>query len=784
LKNLTGLYFLNLRDNKIFNINCLEKLKKLKSLNLCSNQISDISYLYKLIELQYLNLRSNQISDINFLEKLTKLHYLNLSSNNIRDIPLFVGYSQIEITMEHYGVGLCLYDNPIESPPIEIIKQGRESILDWYEANKKRLNEIKIILIGEPKAGKTSILRRLKYDLFNEDEAQTDGVNIEHIQFGECKTFVKQTSLHKITGHFWDFGGQEIMNATHQFFLTHRCVYVLVLDARKDANVAAQIRQWAKRIKATGGNSSIIVVANQIDVNTSFGFENLYELQKELPQIKHFIKASCKTKESIDLIKDKLEELIPQAEFFNTPIDERWISIKEKLEEETKVNYFLDEARFLAICINYKLKEKREQKNAINFLNDLGIVLHFEEVKDYEYYVLDPYWITYGVYQILTSVYAGKNKGVVMMDELDFIINEEEDKKEMYHTDNYKKINYTNNQRRFLVDVLNQFKLCFYLPDRSRFIIPDLLDTNEPIEITEPIRNDVNKISFVYCYDYLPESTMPNIMVETNQINLKMWRTGCVLKNDDCNALISNYQNRISIIVSGEYKRKREFMSVVRYVIDSINQKQSDKPIMLIPLPRIDAFADYEELLEREKDGEEDYILYKPVKQKFKISKLLDGVATQTEVRELIDKIDLVLANQYVNKSDLEIIKESQQEIFNKLNDHFQYLIKISYNNEIKEELLSAIEEMNSQQTEEITKEIIKWIAAGFEVFEEDLDDKIKEIYTDLKKTDNIQMKLKLAVPLINLLGVNLETELDVKSWAKQMFEKYKLPIFKLMGFL
>jgi internalin A len=30
----------------------------------------------------------------------------------------------------------------------------------------------------------------------------------------------------------WDFGGQEIMHATHQFFLTRRSLYLLVLSGR------------------------------------------------------------------------------------------------------------------------------------------------------------------------------------------------------------------------------------------------------------------------------------------------------------------------------------------------------------------------------------------------------------------------------------------------------------------------------------------------------------------------------------------------------------------------
>jgi len=294
------------------------------------------------------------------------------------------------------------------------------------------------------------------------------------------------------------------MNATHQFFLTKRSVYVLVLDARKDANNSEQIRQWVQRVRATGGDSPIIVLANQSDVNPGFGFENERELQNEFPQIKSFLKISCKNGENIDLFKDKLAELIPTAELFKTEIDERWITIKNRLQEETKQKYYLNEARFLEICNEARLTEKDGQKNAINFLHDLGQVLHFDDLNLSEYYVLNPYWITYGAYQILTSKYAGEKNGIVSMDKLEYIVNEEKDKKESYQPVNYKKIKYSTNDRRFLIEILRQFKLCFCVPDGSQFIIPDLLETTEPLDITDPIRNSEKNIQFVYEYDYLP----------------------------------------------------------------------------------------------------------------------------------------------------------------------------------------------------------------------------------------------------------------------------------------
>jgi hypothetical protein len=387
--------------------------------------------------------------------------------------------------------------------------------------------------------------------------------------------------------------------------------------------------------------------------------------------------------------------------------------------------------------------------------------------------VLDPYWITYGVYQILTSSYAGKEKGMVKMKKLLYIVNEEEDKKERYLPANYRKITYTNQQSRFLVEILNQFKLCFRLPDHSRFIIPDLLSTNEPHTITEPIRKAEDSIHFVYDYTYLPKSTMPRIIVETHRIHSEIWRTGCVLQSNGCTALVTNFGNKISIIVTGEHKKKWELMAVIRFLIDFINKDLSEKPNMLIPLPGVDTFANYKELLERQKKGERFYSLFIPAKDEiveFEISVLLEGVASQDEVREISEKVDL--------------LNIKLDTVIHKLDSHFEYLINLPGNKKIKDDIVDAIKEMNARQSADVTEELMKGIADAIGQSKDVLDGKLGEIYADLKQTEDVQLKLKLAVPFINVLGINLETEFDVKGWVKKMYQKSELRIFELMGYL
>ena len=771
LGNLACLQHLDLNSNKITDISHLGKLTSLQRLRLRDNEITDISYLGNLACLQYLNLDNNMITDISHLGKLTGLQYLDLDNNKITDISFLRSLFQLGMKINE---SLILCSNPINRPPLEIINQGNQAIFDWLSATKEKLNEIKIILIGEPKAGKTSLLKRLKDNSFDEDEAQTDGVNIEDIEFGQCDTFKEQVSIHDITGHFWDFGGQEIMNATHQFFLTKRSVYVLVLDSRKDANNSEQIRTWLQRVKATGGKSPVIVLANQIDINHGFGFENQRELQEEFNlKEEDFIKVSCKTDENIDILKKRLAEIIPTAELLQTEIDEKWIVIKTRLQKETKEKYFLDEHRFNEICKEENLTEKDGQRNAISFFHDLGFVLHFDDLSQdlKEYYVLDPYWITYGTYQVLTSERASKNKGIVnIKDDLEFIINEEEDKRRTYYPISYKKIIYSPNERRFLMDILCEFKLCFHVPSLKIYIIPDLLGTTEPLDTNE-IRQDEKNIQFEYEYgSYLPKFVMPNIMAEMyHVINIEhMWRTGCVVQNGNCKSLIASYRNRIKIIVTGEHKQKREFLAVIRFIIDKINKRLFGNINMLIPLPGTDNMhVDYKELLEMEKDDKDSYTIYKPSKKKFKISKLLDGFPREDEVISIgKETFKEMLASQ--SREMKEMNERQTEEIIGRTKNNFQ-------------DVLAEMKNMKLQQKNILVVEIMAKIEDAFEKFSDKINEEIEKKFDKLKQTDadDWQARLELSVPLLNLLGINLGVEFDLKGWANRMYDKLGLEILK-----
>src|SRR6202008_4464686 len=102
----------------------------------------------------------------------------------------------------------------------------------------------------------TSIVNRLLHGTFD-DVKKTEGIRITEwpLTVGEKKDQVRL--------NVWDFGGQEIMHATHQFFLTERSLYLVVLNGRQ-GHEDAEAEYWLQLVRSFGGDSPVLVVLNKI----------------------------------------------------------------------------------------------------------------------------------------------------------------------------------------------------------------------------------------------------------------------------------------------------------------------------------------------------------------------------------------------------------------------------------------------------------------------------------------------------------------------------------------
>jgi Leucine-rich repeat (LRR) protein len=256
LEKLSNLISLTIVGIPIDYISVLQRLSNLITLDLRDNQLTDISVLQGLSNLEELYLNWNHLTDISALQGLKNLTLLDLRGNKIKKLPEAIVDMEIEIKVYHScpmqgEIGVYLHGNPLEIPPPEIIRKGKKAIKAYFKALEKGklpLSEVKVLLVGDGGAGKTSLVKRLVGKRFNKKEPQTHGININQWEVKQRKNPIKT--------YLWDFGGQEIMHATHQFFLSKRSLYILVLDGRKDEKT----EYWLKHIRSFGGDSPVLAL--------------------------------------------------------------------------------------------------------------------------------------------------------------------------------------------------------------------------------------------------------------------------------------------------------------------------------------------------------------------------------------------------------------------------------------------------------------------------------------------------------------------------------------------
>jgi hypothetical protein len=139
----------------------------------------------------------------------------------------------------------------------------------------------------------------------------------------------------------------------------------------------------------------------------------------------------------------------------------------------------------------------------------------------------------------------------------------------------------------------------------------------------------------------------------------------------DAKALVRSLSSDcVEIIITGEHKHKRSYLSVIRFFIENINRGYSLVPEIKIPLPEYqDEYVGYQELIHMEQAGETVYTNWK-INAKFDISQLLDGIESSIDIHRRGSSIQSNYTNDGVLKT-VNIFLASSEELLHE-RDQFQ----------------------------------------------------------------------------------------------------------------
>jgi small GTP-binding protein len=554
-----------------------------------------------------------------------------------------------EITELKNLTTLYLSGNPLTSPPPEIVAMGLEAIFTYLKQSRtSEHNEAKLILVGNGEVGKTCLVNRLISDKFVE-EGITEGIHIS-----EWITSAPDSESSKIRLNIWDFGGQEIYHATHQFFLTERSLYLLVWNARK-AKDYDSIYYWLHTIEAFGGKSPIILVMSK--KNESDDDLNLRDLRSKFPQIKNYQKIDSKDGSGISLLEEIISETAWSLPLMKVRWVDSWYRVRGKLEG-LRDNWIPYE-EFYNICISEGL-DNSNISILDGYLHELGVTLHFKDRLE-NMVILKPEWATGAFYNILSAKSVLHREGILRYSELNQIWN-----KEIYPSNIYPQ----------LMDLMNKFELAYELPDKSSYLIPELLPKSAP----DFMWDEKDNLCFYYCYDYfLPSGIITRFIVRMHQDIEKKenglplcWRDGAVLNLLNSIALveIKPDERQIEIRIKGD--NKKGTLEVICYHLDHINASikkiKVDKQIPCNCSENCPQRYSYENLLKADRDNVVTIQCYKSFKH-ISISSLLEGYRRnkeklrEAEITGNLFEYDVFICHSSKDKPKIEaLIKDLKKE--------------------------------------------------------------------------------------------------------------------------
>lgn len=560
----------------------LSELPNLKFLSLSDTSIEFVpDFLSKLSFLNYLTLNGTMISEIpDFIGSFSLLRHLNISGLTLNRIPKSLLNLNLPFIFESdnwkLSLGINLNQVRLKEQDISIFSKDREFV-EYYlnSPNNQKLNEGKVIFLGDGFVGKTFIIERiLNHDnLLSEDYTtkMTEGIRIRN--FGDD---------FKIK--FWDFGGEQIAHSMHRCFLTQRTLYVIVLSAREE-NYYSIINYWMRTVECFAPGSKVVIVINKMD-EFPYCEINDNELKARYNNILKIFKISA-LKDSKKEFSGLSSFIISQAHLifdeYGSIFPSRWIPIKNELENMS-LNYIVGDD-FDAICDKYDQNlDPNRRAELLSWFNDLGVVFSYNQnqslFKSYRilsnYRILKPIWLINAVYAIIFNAKQSPDfkKGIISYEAIfDIVVSKK--------CGIYTEIQYDELELPYILEVMRKFKISHKINDNLEFI-PSVCASNESLRSTS-FEQQADCLRYEIEYDYLPNDIIHRFIIKNYEKieSDSIWLCGAVFNFESlaCKVMVKKAlgTNKIVIIIKKEsdVAEPRALLKIVREEIKDINDTMS-----------------------------------------------------------------------------------------------------------------------------------------------------------------------------------------------------------------
>jgi hypothetical protein len=207
----------------------------------------------------------------------------------------------------------------------------------------------------------------------------------------------------------WDFGGQEIYHATHQFFLTNRSLYVLAWTARLGYE-QGKLNYWLDTIAVRAPQSPVIRVTTHTDERDAD--LPLAELQRSYPQIVGQVEISNKTGDGIEQLRQLVTETAAALPLMGEEWPVAWARVRHAVRELDATRNHITPNELAALLDEHEVTGT-QARVLTKWLHELGEILFFQDIDELnDIVILNSQWVTEAISRVLESDEVIANVGI------------------------------------------------------------------------------------------------------------------------------------------------------------------------------------------------------------------------------------------------------------------------------------------------------------------------------------------------------------------------------------
>ncbi len=711
---------------------------------------------------------------------------------------------------------LKLYDNPIENIEIELLGgEGGGNCLDLikdyfngleksgYETNE----QVKVLLLGNGRSGKTSIVKSLFNEEFNENEKSTHAVTQRILK-------LPTDEYPGLKIQFWDFGGQDIYFGTHRLFMKHKTLYLLVWDNESENSLYHyddngekfrnyQLPYWLDYINTFSPRSPVILVRNKADDNLKQQYLHYEELKRKY-KIVDYIDYSAKNRqrrtEFIEMLKRRIE-MMPQL---GRKIPKAWYNVRKKIQEIASLEEkeYIEYEVYHNLCKDEKIHEitLTSEKSLLEYLHATGVLFYDKEIFA-DRIILDQKWAIEAINTLFDrdkcyDKLKNRTKGVFTKKQLakmawDRLSSEKQD---------------------LCLKFMEACHLCFPMEESAKngeqyYVAPQLLDKVPDYYKDGQSQQKVEGINFIYEYQYfhigifhrfisriskrIKDKKLAGFFEDSIELTNINTRSRAIIEYETDESVEYSTTGKILINVRG--KNRAGFLHEIIKDFEGLNENASVTEV--VSLDMVD-FIGLNNLKKHKEKGfdkvlsrEGNLVLIKGLNEFLEVPKeeneLSDKNSKISTERELTQEKDLKLYRHDIGKgsgtetgkAEAAIIETNTKNNINMLEKHYQERI-----NELDRQLKQQFEILKGYEKEfetaEDTRKIIS-IERNIERTKGDIDrieKEVKEVFVKINDipdntVETIRIDESLKMVHVQLADLKDTTEKGIERLSSEMSE-------------